>query len=754
MSTIRWLFLLFLVLAVAPGWSAESREKPRQVLNVLVPREEFANLVTTRGPTGRLLPLSELRALMDRDLARRREKEKEATARTAEAEQQFPRELVVRRMSAELQVAAEMRFARLDVKYELDVHSAQDQRLAVPKAGAFVEKASLDGKDVLLELPGDAQSASIVVAGKGAHTLAYTLIVPVVPDGYSQQVSVNLPPFPSGQLTARFAAGDLEVAVEPGVDVLRVHEGKSTRVTAGLSSAQTLKVSWYTVARHGAEASAGDKATAPQQRGHPLVYAESCHVVGISETGLVGLVDYRFTVYRSPVSAISIKLPAGIGPVEVLAASDLVSRKDTGKGENGMQEVVFTTPQEGEIRFALRYKQEFPQDASDWKCDVGEFIPQAVEADTGYMVVSRLANVEVRTVPGEALSSLENTPLPAHFARHAGEDSLFSFKYQRHPAQLGLQVVRYQDAPVLTAVVTKAVAATVFAPAGFRVTRVCYQISNQRREFLKLVLNPEEKLERVFVDGRAVVHSQDATGHWLIPIRPPSAAQATSMQVVVVYRTPGEGLASKSGVSATLPAIDLPILKLSWRWQVPTDTVLFGFNSGAHSLRASRQPSRAENYEFVDPIQGSQDLKAYFLYDGLVPTGTHPSIAARRLPLLLEWISMVFFFVLGGAVVTLVLRLLCYGYLPRTTLAALALSFLGTVVLAEEQEIFQPFTGGANVMGWVIFTALLFRLTLYTYENFRIPQWARPRPAPPPREPEPVATTGTPDAKTPEGGQQ
>src|SRR5581483_3224226 len=140
---------------------------------------------------------------------------------------------------------------------------------------------------------------------------------------------------------------------------------------------------------------------APAGRATPVVFVDTCHVAGFTDSKLEGVVDFRFKVYRAPVTALTVRLPEGLGPVTVVAAPDVVAEKVVNAQE---VKVVLTTPSEGEVGFALRYKKELELKGDrSAEAVLPEFVPAGVAAETGYVVVNRLANVRLEPAPDAAL---------------------------------------------------------------------------------------------------------------------------------------------------------------------------------------------------------------------------------------------------------------------------------------------------------------------------------------------------------------
>lgn len=691
--------LALLLIAVS---LASAAELPRPILRTYVLRDEFAALLAKRDRPGRLVSVKEIKSLLDDDFKRRTAAAAEAKASAEKAAEAFPRDLVVEQAEVGVQVAPDRSYARLDVSLALNLHNVKETGFALPAKGLLFEDVKLDGEDALLRPEGEGYR--VTVAGDGAHKLTYRAVVKVDPDGYSQTLTAPLPPNPGGTARVTIPGKGLEVRIDPGVDLIKKQDGETTQVDAGLAGGAQLKVSWYTIARHVPAPASGAPEAAPRpgpRQGTPIVFAEVCHVAGITESKLEGVVDFRFTVHRAPVSELTVRLPDGIGPVKLDPAPDVVAEKVVTGNE---LKVHLTAPSEGEVGFALRYKKELDIKPGERSTEtvLPQFEPVGVAAQTGYLVVNRLANVRLEPQSTPTLELLANTPLPDKFRGYRTADSLFTYKYLSLPATLPVKVLSYENEDVLTAVVEEQVATTLFARGGGQLTTVDYFVRNEHTEFLRLELPEKAEMERVLVDGKRVTASRHEQGGVRIPLK--SKTSTPRVRVQVAYRTQGE-----TAFRAALPKIDLPALHLDWRWLVPQDTVLVHFNAGSRSLRARPHAAGSNRQTYSEQVPDASELKAYFMTEGLVAKGQSLEVVAQGLHPRERLLPMFIFFLFGALSVGLVARMLFYGQNTRAALVVIAVSYLSLTLVADENELTRPFYGGLNLALWI--AVLSFALT-------------------------------------------
>ena len=466
-----------------------------------------------------------------------------------------------------------------------------------------------------------------------------------------------------------------------------------------------------------------------------MAFVDVCHVAGLSESGLSGLVDFRYSVHRAPLAAVSIRLPKEVEAVEVVARGDLFAEKILSPGKIRL---ILTNPQDGEFDFSLRYKKEFPLAkgiGTQFEAVLPDFEAEGVAAETGYVIVSRLANVQIEPNPRANLELLENTPLPPQFVQHRTMDSLFFYKYLSHPATLAVKVLSYPNVTVLSAVVQKTIASTVFSANRGLLTSVDYAVRNEHVEFLKLTLPPDSILETVTVEGRAVSPRQEKDGAVLVPIKPKALGEG-EVPVRVIFRTDCDPLWAGGPCRAALPSVSLPTLSLNWSWLVPEDLTLVAFKTGSRVLRGSRREQSLTDTSL--PIQKPFPSRRYVLDGGVIPRDFSFVVEATSLKPWQRIAPMAICFALGGLSLYLTLRFLFYGLSMHCAVLVVAVSYLCVTVLQDEEELRKPFTGGMSLMGWVVIVVVTFRAL------WALTGWFRQ--SPPPETSSPVAVEGG-DAK-------
>ena len=123
--------------------------------------------------------------------------------------------------------------------------------------------------------------------------------------------------------------------------------------------------------------------------------------------------------------------------------------------------------------------------------------------------VKGAAVVDVRTLPPSILG-VTGTPV------------LLGFKYLGEDAAIALDVSEHEEVDVLVTLLDQAEATTMFTRDGRRLTRVAYQVRNNRRQFLRLDLPDGAELWSASVAGKTVQPAAGSDGRLMIPLVQPA----------------------------------------------------------------------------------------------------------------------------------------------------------------------------------------------------------------------------------------
>jgi hypothetical protein len=178
--------------------------------------------------------------------------------------------------------------------------------------------------------------------------------------------------------------------------------------------------------------------------------------------------------------------------------------------------------------------------------------------DLGAAERNGMHRIDVRELNG-ALQSLARQPL------------LAAFRYQRAAATqvaLTLNVQRFPDAGVLSAVAERATATTLISSEGRALTEIRLQVRNRAQPFVRVTLPEGATIVSAEVGGESAkpVIGSDGTR---MPLLRPGYRPTGSYSVSYVYLHAGQPLARRGDLQMALPRMDIPIELLEWEMFVP-----------------------------------------------------------------------------------------------------------------------------------------------------------------------------------------
>lgn len=760
--------LTFLAAQAAQGQSPAEAPPPeaRALLEIAVPRDELPKLLGAVSGR-RMMKLGELKDLLDREYQKRRADEEKARLEADRAGEQHPRPYVIESASFQVEVLPDQSSAVLRARYEGQVFAEKGVELSLPLEGAGLQRIQIDDKDAGL-LEGGSREARVQLAA-GRHVLTFVTSHPISMDDYSRTVQLTVIPFTRAAFGAAIPGENLEVVVMPGMGTSQISKDGLTQVTSDLAASGNIQLTWFTLAKHD-KPSALPAATDPGDpvapsaeavaAAPPFVHAETCHVVEVGASAVSGRLAVRYTVDRSPISRVTLRIPDGVGPVRLDGGADLVA---TQQQEGGLMRLKLKRPQTGEMMFFLSYRipREMKPD-SQVDLSIPRFKVEEVQGTAGFVVVERVDNLKIEAKENADLVPLDAEPLPPHFQGMASEDPLLAYRDLQPPSKLDLALSYYRDTAVLPAVITRAMVTSLYSMDGDVLTAVSYAIQSRNHDFLRLNLPKDHQIEKIEVDGRRIHPGHDDQGRMLIPLPGSLGSEEKIAQVLVEYRSRVTPLLGSKSLACSLPAADIPTLEVGWQWLVPDEIMLYDLQG-----RVSRsRPASIYSHVFPDLLAGMQRYESYFSVHGLVHPETTVEVTARPLGPWARLVPMTLFFLMGLVLVGFIIQLVVTGKYPRFTLALLALTYLASRPLWQVEDIFPPLLGGVNLALWggifyIFFSVArtMFRWGVRMGERFHDSYTVRPRPRPPEKPmsgpPAPASVLETPieiEEPAPKGG--
>jgi len=433
------------------------------------------------------------------------------------------------------------------------------------------------------------QDASVIVDGgwywlatdrTGTLDLKLSFAVSVFSHEGASGLSFELPK--SGGATVSLAVPtsedlDFEVA---DARVLQVRtEGGNRIVDASIPVTGSLSVTW----QHKLP-----EATKAQEA---RVYAEVFSLLGIGDGLLQETATIQNTILFAGVDTLKVAIPDGMTLLDVKGAGirDWKVTDDT---------LVVGLNYAAEGAYPLTLQLEKVVGQGDLQTDAPLPTPLGAERVKGYLGVEARGNLEIGAggaATGATAVDVRN--LPAAILGITTQPVLLGYKYLSADAKIPLKVTQHEDVDVLVTLLDHAQATTMWTADGRRMTKVVYQVRNNRKQYLRLALPEGAELWSASLGGRAVQPARSADGKVLLPLvrsqAQGGALAAFAVEVVYVEQGTAPDAGGRGTFTAQLPTADVPTTYVAWQVWAPE-----GAKIGKRSIEGSLRHVEA----FSNPV--------------------------------------------------------------------------------------------------------------------------------------------------------
>ncbi|MBI4604822.1 MAG: hypothetical protein HY721_22905, partial [Planctomycetes bacterium] len=311
--------------------------------------------------------------------------------------------------------------ARFELVLEAEALKRGWCELALPFRDAALESIELSDPSALLSLkPGAAGEHALMLRGPGKCTVKAVLSARVREEPGKRSVAFGMPPTGLSRLELTIPEEDARVDVEPAVAVTQTRaEGKATKVLAFLGSSGQVSVAWTPAPGKAAE-------------GGAVLAADQSVRAYLSERVLKVSTDVTFQSLRGEAAALRVRAPEGL---RLIAVKGDGIREWTQEGD--VVAVRLHAPLKG-APYALSLAFERILDATPETLAVPLPRVEDVIRESGYVVLSNEAGLNVRVARSQGLSQLDREEVPEPLRAGLG----VGFRYLAHPLALELAVER------------------------------------------------------------------------------------------------------------------------------------------------------------------------------------------------------------------------------------------------------------------------------------------------------------------------
>ncbi len=476
-------------------------------------------------------------------------------------------------------------------------------RIPVLPRAVALRSARIGGRDAPLVLDGDAYT--LVTRTAGQQTLDVEFAVPLTVDKGVVRMTAGL---------GLAGATEIELAL-PGSDAVDIVassgqvrnervEGNRRMISIGVPVGQHLNISWQ-------------RALPEEAARDARIVAEMTTLVTLGDGIVKANVRVEETVLFAGVSQLKFQVPTGMTVIGVTGTG----LRDW-KAEEGTLTVKLAYAAEGAVHLSVDLER--PMVASEQELSLPVLQPIGVERTRGSVGVAVLGTLEIDGDRGTTGAvAVDPRALPALTGMTA-QPVLVAWKYLGSEVKIPVALADNDDVEVLVTLLDQANATTMVTTDGRRLTRVVWQVRNNRRQFLRLSMPGGAEVWSARVGGHAVQPARDGMGLLLLPLvrSDTGPGTAAAFDVEIVYVETGEApVSGRARFDASLPVADAPTSYVAWTVYAPTEAKVPPSSVGGN-LRHVEYLSRPVEAASVMSVPGD---------DGIVMNQAQGQIAAGAL---------------------------------------------------------------------------------------------------------------------------
>ena len=429
----------------------------------------------------------------------------------------------------------------------------------VMRAGAPLSEAKLDGKTTaLVDKDG---WLHLLVRGQGSHTLTLGLQLDLTKNSGPDQFVLPTVKAQVCRLEVRMPDPDLRVYVDGGGHIESETHGKQTVAVGSFPPRENLTVSWTP-----------SMPESTKEEARVAVEVRTMLTVGEGLGVYTAIIDY--TIQHKPVSRFALALPAAVSVADV-STYGLVDWDVVKSGDTQRLTVSLSFGAIGRHQVAVTYEEVLPEGESVTFATADPIVEDVVH-EVGFLAVAVRSNVQVDPTEGSLknLARLDPSELPPDLRGSGDQRVLYGFKYLRHPAGLSLDVVKHEDASVLTCEVQHAGYRILLTDRGKQLIEATYRVANRSMQYLSITLPEGTDLWGVYRDG-VPIKAAEENGRVLLPIFTGGPSGPFTMRVVAFRDT--SVLRPVGSRAIELPVLDVGIRQMDLELYSPSEFRLFGF---------------------------------------------------------------------------------------------------------------------------------------------------------------------------------
>ncbi len=429
----------------------------------------------------------------------------------------------------------------------------------------------LNGRPALIE--NENRRTYITVTKPGNHQIAATFSVTGSLEKAPFHLYFSVPRTPITQLDFTLPLRNVDVKVDNASLVEKIKRKKSTRIKASLTPVSSVKMSWNPI-------------EVEKAKGPAKTYSSTYELLAIEEDAIRVQTRLDLNVLQNTINALNVQVPEGYNVLEVNGDS-VGEWKVQGKDKKVLL-IPLRYARQG--RFYVNITSERVFKGKNSVIDFSGFHVMSAIRENGFLGVELKTTAEAKIIESKGLTRQDIQELPRMLLNLSPRPFVYGFKYTHPPFQLGLDIQRHEEVPVISTVVDEANGVTLIMQDGKRVHHLTYSVRNTWKQFLELQVPEDAQVWSTFVQGQRVKPSKNQEGKILIPLNRSKNINGDLSQfdVEIMYYQSQKSLrpAGRESIEFLIP--DIVVSQALWSVYLPVNNDYLYFRGTADKEKSAQ----------------------------------------------------------------------------------------------------------------------------------------------------------------------
>ncbi len=457
--------------------------------------------------------------------------------------------------------------ARVEGQISFIVYQSGWVDVPLLKRTMAISSAQLDGRDLPLFLKDEMYH--FMARGVGEHSIKVAFYVNTSKEGNTTKVVFNVPQTTVSNIHATVPITRAQVTISPAIIRTQYEKNDRTTVEATLPSTEgDLTICWT------------PKAVIPallkaQRKEKPRLYSTVQTLLSVKQDTLRVTSIIAYSILFNQVKQFSFSVPKDVTIVNISGASFLNWEKKEEKDENIIT-AVLSTGVEGNYALTVEYEKPIAKIDSTWAVPILKLLD--VERQSGSIGCFSEDNIEITMAGLQGASQIDEKDLSLELRNNANKPIMYAFRYQAVPYQISLETRKLEEIPVLATTIDTARAITVVNDEGNAVTTITYEMRNNQKQYMDLVLPPHSRLLGSFVNNLPVKPVKGTNDTVKIPLLKSKGESGNdSFAVEITYISEMGGFGGITVKTAPAPQCNIPVSNFYWSFYLPREQRVLRF---------------------------------------------------------------------------------------------------------------------------------------------------------------------------------